>query len=317
MGRCPRCKQAVTIPRAAPPPASESADDELTLITPPEPRDQTLFDLPDEKELAEKEEERRRQERILLTKLGVQPQPEHTGERRFAWPLDILLYPTSAPALIVIGLLIGATFLVALIQHIAPALARAGLVFSLARAVMGLYAGWYLVECIYDSAKGGTRAPDFAMVSLREMWSRVSSLLIVCIVYQMPLMLYKIMIDGFEVTGTQWQIIFWVLAAWALIFMPIGILRMVVDDSISAVNPLGLLASIFRVFPQYMFLLLVVAAAAALIWLAGPDAEQRQTLRPLPIEMVGLLIATYGAFVAGHVLGRFYWRNRERLDWGL
>ena len=318
IGRCPRCKQAITIPRPSPPKTPEPADEEeLTLIAPPERKDPAPFDQPDEKELAEKEEERRRQERILLTQVGIQPQPEHTGERQFAWPIDILLYPTSGPALVVLGLITGIPLLLELIEHLIPAIRSVGLVFFLIGAVMGLCALWYLVECIYDSAKGGTRAPDFEMVSLGDMWSRVSYLIAIYIVYLFPAMLYRIVIDGFEITGTQFEIIYWVLVVWAWIFLPIGLLRMVIDDSFSALNPLGLLGSIFRALPQYTALLLLFAAVAALLWWTGQDSSEEPVQRSFWMEAVGLLVANYGAFVAAHVLGRFYWRNRERLDWGL
>jgi hypothetical protein len=35
------------------------------------------------------------------------------------------------------------------------------------------------------------------------------------------------------------------------------------------------------------------------------------------MEAAGLAATNYVAFLVAHVLGRFYWRNRERLDWGL
>lgn len=316
LGRCPRCKQAITIPRAsqAGPPAD---DKELTLIAPPEIKDHTQFDWPDERELTQTEQERIRSEQQLLTELGIQPRAEHTGQRRFIWPLDILLYPMSGPGLTVLGIIVGFTLLVMLFERFMPILPLFGIFLFVGRFILGLYAAWYLAECVYDSATGGTRAPDFAVASLGDMWSRVSYLLVVSIVYLLPVVLYRIIISGFEITGARFEIIFWVLAGYALLFFPMGLLAMVVNDSISSVNPFFLLGSIFRAFFQYAGLLLFFAALAVLLWLSGPSEEQSAQLRPFWLETVGLATAGYAAFVLAHILGRFYWRNRERLDWGL
>jgi hypothetical protein len=318
IGRCPRCKQAITIPQA---PTSEpdvpDEDEELTLVTPPAPKDKALFDLPDGQELADLEAERLRHESQLITKLGISRQPQYTGERRFPWPIDVLLYPTSGPGLMVLALLTGAPLLLEAIRRFMPILGHIGLVFYIGSFVLGLYAAWYLAECVYDSARGGTRAPEFTGAGLGEMWSRVSYLLAVYIVYLLPVVLYKIVITGFDVTGAKLDIIFWILAGYALLFFPMALLAMVVNDSISALNPFFLLGSMARAFFQYAGLLLFFAALAVLFWLSTPSEEQRAQLRPFWLEAVGLAIANYTAFVVAHVLGRFYWRNRERLDWGL
>ena len=322
IGRCPRCKQAIRIPQLAEPePSVPDEDEELTLITPPEPKDKALFDLPDERELADIEAERLRRESQLITKLGIIRQPQHSGERRFAWPLDILLYPTSGPGLMVLGLLTGAPLLIEVIRRFVPILGHIGIVFFIGSFVLGLYAAWYLAECVYDSARGGTRAPEFTAAGLGEMWSRVSYLLAVYFVYLLPVVLYKIVITGFDVTGDKYDMLFWGLVGYALLFFPMGLLAMVVNDSISALNPFFLLGSIFRAFFQYAPLLLLFAALAGLFWLTAQgqsqDQEEINQLRPFWIEAVGLAISNYTAFLVAHILGRFYWRNRERLDWGL
>ncbi len=318
IGRCPRCKQAIKIPPLPEPePSVPAEEEELTLVTPEAPKDKALFDFPDEQELADIETERLRREDQLLTKLGIRRQSEHTGRRRFAWPLDILLYPTSGSGLTVLGLLTGIPLLLVVIQRFVPMLGHIGMAFWAGSFILGLYAAWYLAECVYDSAKGGTRAPEFTGAGLGEMWSRVSYLLAVYIVYLLPVVLYRIIISGFDVTGGKFEIIFWALAGYALIFFPIALLAMVVNDSISALNPFFLLGSVFRTFFQYAGLLLPFAALGALFWLSAPSQSESEQLRPFWIEAVGLVITTYAAFVVAHILGRFYWRNRERLDWGL
>lgn len=310
VSRCPRCRSELTIPQSSQPePVVEVEEEELTLIAPVKPLDKAMLDLPDERERMDRAAERRREEERLFTSLGVARKPQHTGERRFPWPIDILLYPISASGLIVMAVLIVAPLVLALIQSSLPPLGRIGFVFFLASAVLGLYAAWYLAECIYDSALGGTRAPEFVGAGLGDMWSRVAYLLAVYFVYLLPTILYAILAQRADA-------IFWMLLVYSVVFFPIALLAMVVDDSISVLNPLFLLASIFRVFFSYTGLLLIFLALGVLYWLVS-EAVTGDGPRPFWLEVAGLGASTYTSFILAHILGRFYWRNAEKLDWGL
>lgn len=309
MSRCPRCKAEITIPQASTAePTVETQGDELTLVAPAKPLDKAMLDLPDEQELRDRIAEHRHEEERLLTSLGIQRKLQHTGERRFAWPIDILLYPTSASGLIVMAVLIGAPLVLALLQSSLPLLGRIGFVFFLASVLLGLYAAWYLAECVYDSALGGTRAPEFVGIGLGDMWSRVVYLLAVYIVYLLPPVLYAMFVP-------RGDAIFWGLAAYSLVFFPIGLLAMVVNDSISALNPVFLLVSIFHTFFPYVGLISLILPFAGLFWLLGRSPED--AVPSIVRDAAGLILTSYIPFILAHVLGRFYWRNADRLDWGL
>ena len=311
IGRCPRCKTAITIPQSPQPESSPPADDEeLTLIAPVAPHDKALLDLPEGQELLDNEAERLRREEQLLTQLGIRRQPQYTGQRRFIWPLDILLYPASVSGLVALALFAGIPLTLGFIRRVVPAVGFLGLPLLVGSVVFGLYVGCYFAECVYDSARGGTRAPALVGAKLGEMWSRVSYLLAVYLIYLLPVVLYRVIVN-------ETDVIFWTLAGYALVFFPMGLLAMVVDDSISALNPVFLLGSVFRTFLPYAGLMLLFAALAALLWLAVQGQGETDEPLPLWIEAVGLVVGNYAAFLVAHVLGRFYWRHREQLDWGL
>jgi hypothetical protein len=40
-------------------------------------------------------------------------------------------------------------------------------------------------------------------------------------------------------------------------------------------------------------------------------------LAPQWLWLFHTLIASYAALIMAHILGRFYWRHRERFDWGI
>jgi len=175
--------------------------------------------------------------------------------------------------------------------------------------LIGLYLGWYLAECVYDSAKGGTRAPAvYDMGNWDDLWSRVSYLMAVYLLFAAPPVLYR------TLTGRT-DAIFWALAGWALIFLPMGLLAMVIHDSVSALNPLFLLGSIRRVLGPYLCLLLGEAVLVGVFWRAG-GTGRRLTL-PIALPVFYVLLSAYATLVLAHLLGRFYWRYRDRLDWGI
>jgi hypothetical protein len=306
--RCPRCKNSLTVP-PAPAPELKLVWDEPTAPArgPAEPAARPPFAAPRRRMTEDEAARERRREQELLASLGPLPVPERTGERKLPWLIDVLLYPASVSGIITLL----AVVLVSLILPLAPLtmLIGARMVF-LPHVIIGLYCGWYLAECVHDSARGGTRAPELfdADVRLSELWSRVSYLLAVYIVFILPAVLYRLFTHRTDA-------IFVALVIWAVAFFPMGLLAMVVHDSTSVLNPLFLLGAMVRVFFPYIGLLLLMAALAALVALA--TWALGYGLPPVVLGLMGLLASTYASFIMAHVLGRFYWRYRDRLDWGL
>jgi hypothetical protein len=311
-GRCPACRGQVTVPQVSAHEPTSTEDIQLVPVDAARLHDEAPSKPPDDRKLAEKLEEAQVREQQLLQSLGIELAPQHTGERKWPWPIDIWLYPTSGTGLTVLALLIGFPFLLRLLQFIAgpQSLHFFGLPIFLIAFMVGLYIGWYMAECVYDSAKGGTRAPSALPVGLGtgELWSRVSYLLAVCIIYLLPVVLYRMLFGKLDA-------IFWALAAWAILFFPMGLLAMVMHDSVSALNPLFLLGSILRTFFQYIGLIVLFLPFAGAFWLSGRTPEDAEP--SVLLDVVGLVMTSYIPFILAHILGRFYWRYRDRLDWGI
>ena len=311
-GRCPACRGQVVVPQVSTPESTSTDDVQLVPVDAAKLRGAVPSKQPDDRELAEKLEEAEVREQQLLQSLGIESAPQHTGERRWPWPIDIWLYPASGTGLTILALLIGFPFLPRLLRLIAgpQSLHFFGLPIFLIGFMVGLYLAWYMAECVYDSAKGGTRAPSTLPIGLGmdELWSRVSYVLAVYIIYALPVIVYRMFMREADA-------IFWTLAAWAILFFPMGLLAMVMHDSVSALNPLFLLASIFRTFVQYVGLIILFLPLAGVFWLSGrtPEDVEPSVLR----DVVGLVMTSYVPFILAHLLGRFYWRNSERLDWGV
>jgi hypothetical protein len=296
--RCPKCRNKLAVPQTTEPPA----DEELHLIpaVAPPSRGDALLDRP---QPADDSEEARRREEELLQAAGVKPSPEHTGKRQLPWPIDILLYPANMAGLTTLAVIVGIPLLLSLSGLLVLAVPFLGLLLFGADILIYVYAAWYFTECVYDSGMGGTRAPQGLDVSgMGEMASRVGYTLLVVIPFVLPVLVYLLITRRADA-------VFWALLAWMVVFLPMGLLAMIMQDSISALNPLMLLGSIFRVFVPYVgFVLLlgVIVVGWVLLW---------PFLTMVPV--VGFVAILYGAFILAHLLGRFYWRYRDRLDWGL
>ncbi|MFC1764121.1 hypothetical protein ACFL6U_18855 [Planctomycetota bacterium] len=280
---CPKCKRTLKIP----PPVSsaealENAEDQ-------KPVDPTLSN------------------REILESLKMDKAPEHSGQRDLPWAVDILLYPFSGSGVVFLLVTMAIIFGMILGQRLIPALARPGRLFPLPLAFL-LYIIWYLADCIDDSAQGGIRAPNaFARdLDFKEAGSRVVYLIAAGVVTLLPAILYAMFTHRID-----W--IFGALAAWAVVFFPMGLLAMAVMDSSDAVNPFYLLLYILRVFLPYCGLLivelLVIGFVIFLVWVADlPNASSWGIA-------IFIMFLIYGALVMGHLLGRFFWRYKDRLDW--
>ncbi|MCX5646969.1 MAG: hypothetical protein NTZ17_20160 [Phycisphaerae bacterium] len=292
-GRCPRCTNALAVP-PVPEPELElvkedtSAEARTPLAVRPQP-------LP----LGQEDDSREHR----LASLSPNPAPEDTGERRLPWPIDILLYPASMGGLTTLAIMVGIPLLLEVIPLLSMLLWPVGIVIS-------LYSIWYLAECVCDSAKGGTRAPmALDTADLGEMGSRVLYLAAVYLLFVFPALLYGAFVNT---AGA----VFWGLVAWAVIFFPMGLLAMVIHDSTSALNPLFLLGAILRTFVPYVGLLLLVGMLAGLYWLI-PSLRESESVLGWFLDALRSFLTAYLSFVVAHVLGRFYWRCRERLDWAI
>lgn len=313
-GRCPKCRTTIRVPLAPPLPPAPLTETASPLPYPVAASsiDERLFDVPQPRPTAEQEPRENRAEAETQTRLDAATAREEVGERQSFWLVDVLLYPANIAGLTTLIIVAGIPLFLSFMMYVGGPLAIvAGLPAFIIDVLIRLYAVWYYAECVYDSAKGGTRAPMALDTAgdLRETFSRVLHLTVVYILFVFPAAVYWVWVR-------QTDTIFWGLIAWAIVFFPMGLLAMVIQDSTSALNPFSLLLAILRTFIPYLLLLLSIAAVVGLYLLVHTlfmsDAYSSWFLGGM-----GAFAMVYLQLVLAHVLGRFYWRHREQLDWGL
>jgi hypothetical protein len=113
----------------------------------------------------------------------------------------------------------------------------------------------------------------------------------------------------FCVLYSQHDTAFAILLSFAVLFFPMALLGVAVTGSLYAINPVSLVTSIFRTFPQYMGILGVFYGG---FWAFSKTASfLPQLWMAFPVRR---LLFFYLTMVMAHILGRFYWRYEERLD---
>jgi DNA-directed RNA polymerase subunit RPC12/RpoP len=253
------------------------------------------------------------EQRLRLSGEFHEPEPEDSAERKLPWPVDIFLYPTSTSGLVTIAVLVIVPLVLQLVQSCVPLFhSHYGRIFLFIFYLMLYsYMFQYFVECIRDSAGGGLRAPETMtmMINRDELIEQLFKLLGCCAVFLGPVVFYQ----GYMVyqEAVPNSIIFWSLWAYGIFFFPMGILALVMFGSVNALNPILLIRSIISTFVQYCGLLVFFAAIGLLAVLMFRSIPRLGILTVI----VSSGLAYWLLFVAGHLLGRFYWRYQQKLNW--
>ena len=231
-------------------------------------------------------------------------------ERKLPWLIDIFLYPMSTSGIIHLVIFLLAPFVISLIHRfILGWVWPVGEVMALLLYLLYVgYVFFYLGYCIFDSSKGGVRAPDISMEPTPDKWDFVSQLVLITGIVAVcfwPVAVYYILTKRVDLT-------FWLLSAAGAFFFPMALLAGVLFDAIHALNPIFIISSIFKTFLPYCRLILSLCIFGGLVALIF------WILRRVPVpEIVSDAVGLYLLFVAAHILGSFYWWHKDKLDWGI
>lgn len=233
---------------------------------------------------------------------------EQAGKRKYHWSVDVLLYPISISGVIHLVLFF---FLPTLVYSASRAdfwlgaysyhqIFRTVLLF-----LMTGYFFFFMAVCVRDSATGGTRVPNVnrqgGFLDAEEVVSQALRAIFCVILYMGPVVVYFIIAKRVDLA-------FWLLLIFGIIFSPMMFLAMVMFNSLRAINPVLVLSSIASVFLAYCMCVLgfciFLAVNVLMVW-------------KLPLWRVFLFCdgGIYLVMVAAHLLGRFYFRNQEKLNW--
>jgi ribosomal protein S27E len=309
--RCPKCYYIIFIPtvESTGTTTGQSSPGKTKTSSQHSDYDLTLLDISEK----EKNSTFQRGQTSISEETGVhnqeleeepQEDTESAAPRKLPWFIDMFLYPISAPGLMNLGIFIGVPLVIQIVRLL---LGPFGLVLALPSFIIniliGLYICWYFAECVRDSTGGGTRAPEaFATAGIGDMYHQSLHLVGCYLIFAGPV--------GFYFLHTnRTDAIYWSLLAYAVFFFPMGLLSVVMFGSLHGLNPIILIGSIFSTFFPYCGLVLVFGAIV-LLTQTIPQTQTRTW-----ITFVSGFIFLYIMLVIAHLLGRFYWRYQEKLNW--
>jgi hypothetical protein len=324
-GRCPKCKNVLIVPKlensSCAPEQGVSKDKQQGSKY--SAYDLSLLDFPDVGETHERPVDKSGQDSEQIAKIAEESDgcKEFAAERKLPWFIDILLYPTSQPGLITIGII----FLLKLLTDIAAIVLLCcfcgGILGLIVRIVISYsYMYWYFSECIRDSAAGGIRAPETigSITGIGAMFLEFFRLFACYAFFLGPVTFYRGYTFLFEIEMNS--TIFWGLLTYGIFFFPMGALAVVMFDSVNGLNPILIVRSIITTFIQYcgLFILFYGLSILFIILLVmiGSILPRRGMFSHYFLSYILSNIAfIYSLLIYGHLLGRFYWRYQEKLYW--
>ncbi len=278
-GKCPKCKNIIVIPKVQ---TSNSVTEPANF----EHTQTAEYDQELEEESAE--------------------DAESATQCKLPWLVDIFLYPISTSGMVHLAIL---SFLPRMLLPLGHLNWHHPPIFGLGFLVIFIgYLLYCLSDCIRDSANGGRRAPNIdisptVLLNMGELISPVLKAFVCTAVCLGPLLAYFII-------TRRTNLIFWLLVTYGIFFLPMVLLAVVLFDSLRALNPILIIASMFNVFLPYcglVSLFFVVSGLVAIIITFMPQ---------LPIiSYILSAVCVYLTMVMSHLLGRFYWRCQEKLNW--
>jgi hypothetical protein len=241
---------------------------------------------------------------------------EPPPQRKLPWMIDIFFYPFNKAGLSLLLICAGVPFLLRVtvrfffyfMASFGPALILWVLfiiVHWMGMLLLLLYVNWYACECIRDSAAGGIRAVDTIATTpgLGEILGQAFRVAVCALFVVAPALVYL-------ARTHRADLLFQVLYAGGGFVFPMALLGVVMFDSFAGLNPILLLRSILKTHLRYCFLIPFCYVFCVLIPVAGVLLFQSWMLGYL-----SLFLAFCSLLILAHLLGRFYWKNEQRLDW--
>jgi DNA-directed RNA polymerase subunit RPC12/RpoP len=344
--KCPRCKSTVVVPQVVP----QQLADRETIQSSSQKSDinSLMFDVPPAEDAPAQSFEQQERElfNALSPTMGVQEE-QLPAQRKLVWPIDIFLYPLNKAGLMMLGVFIGLPLLMKLVTGLmnlmamlfAPFIIFAVLFLCISIIVnitVALYLYWYLAFCVRDSAEGNVRAPDVLANTpgpgemLGQVIKLVGCYTFFCLLIYFYIsrargvdigfwrfMFHMVFFISFDVLGPVLNDkVFWLLMFFVVFLFPMMLLAVVMFDSIRAFNPFLIISSIFSSFLPYCALLVFFCGICIPIAMMKMFVTRMMIWPGLQIlPYIVKLVNIYFLMVGAHILGAFYCRYQDKLNW--
>jgi len=251
---------------------------------------------------------------------------ESPAQRKLPWLIDIFLYPLSISGFIHLVIFFCVPILISLayqflLDYIWPV---GDLILAILYVLFVGYVLYYLSWCINDSTKGRLRAPDINLQPSPAKGEPIecAGIFLACIVVCFwPAAVYYILIR-------KTDLLYWLLTTAGLLFFPMALLAGFLNDSISGLKPMLIIKSVIKTFPAYFPVVIFFAGFFAVLSIVIQPLPQSKGLEPILFYISQVTSAIFSAryalrstgfiylaMIGAHILGRFYYKYQEKLNW--
>lgn len=318
-GVCPKCAQTILVPD------SQEVADLLTPVGEPEPSkarpakrayNLTFLDNPktDSKPELPPDEHPESPDEFdtafpytQVPMLGsIRRDEEPPPQRKLPWIIDIFLFPISPVSVVVLLLCLTVPIVARILLFACGPFMPLALPFQwIVLIMLYLYAFWYFSASIAHSAEGEIRAPS-ATLDAPGMWDMLLQLLraVICLLFFFfPTIFYLGRMQRFDT-------VFWLLFGLGVFMFPMGLLAVNVLGSFAGLNPIRIMAAALNTLLPYSCIVAAYFVIGFLLTMAGPFWRTYREMFYISIAGIYYLL-----LVAGHLLGRFCFKYREKLSW--
>jgi hypothetical protein len=312
-GKCPQCKQLVVIPQLASP---QPQDDEPIRLkhdcNMPAQTDRPVYQAPEQSH-------RMAPEPDSVPAVSVPPVPEYKP----ATIIDAFSFPFSASGVIHLLIFWLGPFLLGLLARVFAYVSFyfQMLVLSLYVVLIG-YLYYYLSNCVIAAAKDERSAPDVSFEDTPVFTDLLGRFFLIfggTFLSFGPVILYVFyfyvwptvrLFWGRSPEMANWRAdpVYWLLYGFGVFLYPMIILAVSLFDSAAALNPFFIIGSIARTFVPYCGLAVIFCAI-------GLSINFLSRLQPGGVPLLIWGLDVYLFFVAAYILGRFFLRCEDRLNW--
>ena len=331
--KCPKCENMIVVPEMQTiSSATEQNNSEDTKTSSKSSAyDLALLDMPQKDKIQdlpfsqpENPEKTAEYKQVLEGESTAKTEP--AARRKLPWPIDIFLYPLSISGFIHLAIFFCFPILLNLVYEL-----LLGYIWPVGELIVAIlcmfYAGYvlyYLSWCIIDSTKGGLRAPDinFQLSPAKGEMIECAGIFLACIaVCFWPAAVYYIF-------TRKTDLLYWLLNAAGLLFFPMALLAGFLHDSIHGLKPMLIIKPVIKTFPGYLAVVVFFAGFFAVLSIVIPPPQQSKGLEPILLYLSQVTSAIFSsshalrltgfiylAMIGAHILGRFYCKYKEKLDW--
>jgi phage FluMu protein Com len=316
-GKCPLCRQTTHVPRVSetPPPAEAgSSAGAHPMSEPPAPGDVPLELVREPSKADEHADEKVAFYCEIQGRPPATSEPEVRHNLEVAPPprvrlIDVILYPVSFEGLVriiifALGWWIGGLF--AALDDLLSSDARAITLIVAWHLFLVWCIALYFAHCVFDSSKRGTRAPATWAGYVYTGGDLPSMMLLGAVAFCLG---SAALYGAFT---RDLGLYFWILTAAGAFFLPMLLLACTLFGGTEALNLAMIVTSIRATLAAYLGLIVRLALLAAFAGLVHWDSWWLGLPRVLPYAA-----DLYVLWIAGHLLGRFYLRQKGKLGWKL